>query len=383
MTDSHVSVALVTPGQRPYPLFSAYPRLAGALPRAPLGLWPTAVDEAPHLAAAIGAGSLYVKRDDLSALPFGGNKVRKLEIVLGDALARGSRQLITFGAAGSNHALATAIYGTALGFEVTSILTPQPNASYVRRNLLGHLAVGASVRMCADRDSAMRDAAELSTTIRERGEAEPYFIPFGGTTPMSTAGFVNAGFELAEQVAEGSLPEPDVVYVALGSMGTAAGIALGLALAGVRPLVRAVSVVPDTMAGERAFRELLASSAGTLRAGDPSIPPELASRVRVEIVEGFLGEGYACFTPRGMEAVRLAAAEEDLVLDGTYTGKTMSALIADARSGALEGQTVLFWDTYNSRDIATLTAGVDYRALPEEARVFFETGVQPLDGEGN
>ncbi len=379
MTGTHVTAPGGAPEASEYPLFAAYPGLQAALTRAPLGSWPTPVEALPGLGEAIGVGALFVKRDDVSAEPYGGNKVRKLELLLGDALERGARSVITFGAAGSNHALATAIYGTALGLDVTSILTPQPNASYVRRNLLAHLGVGGAVRMHADRDSAVRDAATLRASLRSRDGAEPYVIPFGGTTPMSTAGFVSAGVELAGQIERGELPEPDVLYVALGSMGTAAGIALGLALAGVRTTVRAVGVVPPTLANRDALGSLLAATAGVLHSADPTVPADLADQVRIDVVEGFLGEEYARFTEAGMEAVRMAARLEDLHLEGTYTGKTMSALVAEARAGALRDATVLFWDTYNSRETSALTAGADYRDLPAEARAYFESDVQPLD----
>ncbi|PKQ19432.1 MAG: hypothetical protein CVT66_10165 [Actinobacteria bacterium HGW-Actinobacteria-6] len=382
MTGARVVAPQGLPGSSSYPLFSAYPLLRDVISRVPLGLWPTPIDELPRLASAIGAGRLFVKRDDVSALPYGGNKVRKLEVTLGDALSRGAQDIITFGAAGSNHALATAIYGTALGLNVTSMLTPQPNARYVRRNLLAHLGAGASVRMHSDRDAALEDAAALSQEAFERTGMPAYVIPFGGTTPVSTAGFVNAGFELAGQISAGLVPAPDVIYVPLGSMGTAAGIALGLAIGGIAPLVRAVTVVPSQIATDARYRQLLDDTVAVLRAGDAAIPPDLASAVNVEVVDGFLGDEYALFTSAGMEAVSLAAAEEGLQLEGTYTGKAMSALIADARAGDLAGKTAIFWDTYNSHDVAVLTSGVDYHDLPEAARMYFETDVQPLDAEG-
>ncbi|PKQ37382.1 MAG: 1-aminocyclopropane-1-carboxylate deaminase [Actinobacteria bacterium HGW-Actinobacteria-1] len=382
MTAKRVLAPQGQPGASPYSLFSAYPLLRGALPRVPLGLWPTPVLPLSRLTNELDVGPIHVKRDDVSALPYGGNKIRKLEILLGDALARGATDVITFGAVGSNHAFATALYGRALGLNVTSMLTPQPNAGYVRRNLLGHLASGASVRFCEHRDEALQEAERLRTQLVRDTGTEPYVIPFGGTTPMSTAGAVSAGLEFAGQVAVGNAPAPDVIYVTLGSMGTAAGVALGVALGGLSSLVRAVRVVPDTIATTEAFEELLDASTAVLRAGDPAIPRDLVSRANVEIVEGYLGEGYARFTPEGMDAIRLAALD-GLHLDGTYTGKTMAALAADARSGRLDGMTTLFWDTYNSRDTGALVAGVQYRDLPEAGRAYFETDVQPLDNEGN
>ncbi len=364
-----------------YPLFERHPRVQTVVPRVPLGTWPTRVESLDRLAARLGARSLQVKHDDLSAPVYGGNKVRKLEILLGDALKQGARHVMTFGAAGSNHALATAIHGRALGLEVTSFLSVQPNATYVRRNLLAHHAVGGRVRMHVDTSAAMRDAAAYRATVLAETGSEPFVIPFGGTSPLSTAGFVNAGLELASQVAAGAALEPDVVYVPLGSMGTAAGIALGLALGGLTPVVRAVRVVPETIAGAGKLAALMVDAARLLEEADPSFPRSVAGQCRVEVIEEFLGQEYARFTPEGMEAVALAG-EVGLHLEGTYTGKTMAALLAAARNGELADANVLFWDTYNSRDLGPLVSGIDYHDLPEECHVFFESDVQPLDRWG-
>lgn len=379
MTPEDAPISAGLSGSSSYPLFGRFPLLRTVVPRVPLGSLPTPVASLERLAARLGVGRLQVKRDDVSALPYGGNKVRKLEILLGDALARGARHVMTFGAAGSNYALATAVYGRRLGLDVTSFLMTQPNAAYVRRNLLAHHAVGGSVRMHPDKDAAMRDAAAFRAVVTAQTGIEPYVIPFGGTTPLSTVGFVNAGLEIALQAASGAAVVPDVVYVPLGSMGTAAGIAVGLALGGLTPIVRAVRVVPETVASAEKFDVLAFETARLLEEGDPVFPRSLPAGCRVEVVDGFLGEEYARFTPEGMKAVNVSVAEEGLNLEGTYTGKTMAALFAAARSGDLAGASVLFWDTYNSHDLGPLVEGIDYHDLPEECHVYFETDVQPLD----
>lgn len=382
MTPGHPSAPTDLPGSGAYPLFARFPLLATAVPRAPLGSWPTPAESLAQLAAVLDIGGLQVKHDDLSARPYGGNKVRKLEVLLGDAVARGSQHVITFGAAGSNHALATAIYGRRLGLDVTSFLMTQPNATYVRRNLLAHHAVGAGVRMHADKDAAVRAAATFRSAAGAASGIEPYVIPFGGTSPLSTIGVVNAGLEFALQVAAGDAVAPDVVYVPLGSMGTAVGVALGLAVGGLTPVVRAVQVVPEAVADAGKAAQLALETTRLLESGDATFPRSLASAYRLEIVSGFFGSEYARFTPEGMEAIALAAAVAGLHLEGTYSGKTMAALISAARSGELSGANVLFWDTYNSHDLGPLVDGVDYRDLPEECHVFFETDVQPLDRPG-
>ena len=359
------------------PIFERFPDLREALPHVALGVLPTPVQHAEKIAERLGVGGLYIKRDDLSGEAYGGNKVRKLEFLLGDALRVGAREVLTFGAAGSNHALATAVYARQLGLEVHSYLLPQPNARYVGCNLLAAAGVGAHLHFFEDREHAQAAAWAHATRMQMEHGEDPYVIPFGGTTPMSAAGDADAGLELAWQIEAGELPVPDVVYVAFGSMGTAAGVALGLALAGIDTEVRAVRVVPSLLSPVSQWQQLLTDALALLATGGAVLPDDALDRVR--IVDGYLGEGYAKFTPEGVEAIEMVRDLAGVTLEGTYTGKTFAALVAEARAGALAGKNVLFWNTYNSRDLGPLSAGVDYHELEPGLHSFFETDMQPLD----
>ncbi|MDO8914992.1 MAG: pyridoxal-phosphate dependent enzyme [Coriobacteriia bacterium] len=360
-------------------LFARYPGTM-SLPWVGLATLPTPVESMPALASAAGAAGLWVKRDDLSGAAYGGNKVRKLEFLLGEALAAGATDVITFGAAGSNHALATAIYAGRLGFKVHSMLLPQPNARYVGRNVLAGIASGADLRHYPDRAHLLRATARLKRELRDRTGRQPCVIPFGGTTARSSAGFVSAGLELATQIEKREMPEPDVVYVALGSMGTAAGVALGMRAAGLRSKVVAVPVVSYEVNTSEALLALIRETQDLLHASDSTFPRFAWGEGDVEVASGFLGEGYAHFTPEGMEAVRAADAS-GLHLEGTYTGKTFSAILAHGRSGRLEAATVLFWNTYSSADISVLTRSAGTARVPARLRPYLERDVQPLDRE--
>jgi 1-aminocyclopropane-1-carboxylate deaminase/D-cysteine desulfhydrase-like pyridoxal-dependent ACC family enzyme len=355
-------------------VFARYPGTM-SLPWVELATLPTPVAHLPGLAEAAGAAGSWVKRDDVSGVAYGGNKGRKLEFLLGDALASGATDVITFGAAGSNHALATAIYGGRAGLRVHSLLLPQPNAAYVRRNLLAATAVGAQLHHYPDRQHLM-----LRRSLRERTGREPYVIPFGGTNAFSTVGFVSAGLELATQIEHRELPEPDSVYVAMGSMGTAAGVALGMRAAGLRTRVVGVPVVAYEFNTAAALLELIRETQARMHEADQSFPVFEWTGRDIEVAVGFLGDEYARFTPEGMEAVRLAA-QVGIRLEGTYTGKTLSALLAHGRDGRLEGRTVLFWNTYSSADISALIAGADVSQVPARLRGYFADDVQPLDRE--
>ncbi len=359
-------------------LFARYPGTL-AMPWVPLASLPTPVESSPSLAEAAGAGSLWVKRDDLSGDPYGGNKVRKLEFLFGEALASGARDVITFGAAGSNHALATAIYGARLGLRVHSMLLPQPNAAYVRRNLLAALAVGADLHHYPDHARMLRGTGALRRRLREETGIEPLVVPFGGTTPASTAGFVNAGLELATQIEYRELPEPDLVFVAYGSSGTVAGLVLGMRAAGLSSRLVGVPVVSYELDTPEALLAMIRDTQALLLEFEPAFPDPVWTAGDFDLAVGFLGEGYARFTEPGMEAVRLAERAAGLHLEGSYTGKTLAALLAWGREGRLAGKNVLFWDTYNSKAIVPPEATADAKVVPARLRGYFEQDLQPLD----
>jgi len=331
------------------PIAVRFPGTA-TIPRADLGEWPTPVSASPCLAEKLGVGSLWVKHDDVSAGAYGGNKVRKLEFLLADAERAGCTAVITFGAYGSNHVLATAVHGARLGMEVHAVLMPQPVTSYLRKNLLADLGAGATLHLADSFDDSLRVAAALRARLRETGQRVAV-IPFGGTNALGTIGFVNAAFELLDQVETGVLRMPGTVYVPMGSMGTAAGLAIGFAAAGAPVRVQAVRVVPSSPNDPEALPRTVAEAVLALREADPSFPPLEPADLALDVREGFLGEGYARPTEAAVAAVRLAA-DCGMELETTYTGKALSALAADAADGHLSGEDVLFWNTYNSRPVA-------------------------------
>jgi D-cysteine desulfhydrase len=298
------------------------------------------------MARALGLDALFIKHDDVSGLAYGGNKVRKLEFLLGHALAEGRRSLITFGATGSNHVRATAVYGAQLGLRVHAVLSPQPETSYLAANLQADRDAGASIHMVDSYGQALSRGTELREELTQKEGVEPYVIPFGGSDGRGTLGFVNAAFELAGQIAEGLLPEPACIYLPYGSTSTAAGLALGLAALGLRTRVVGVRVVPAEATNPVRTARISDEAAGLLRAADSHFPSVSATDMALTIREGFLGEGYAVPTPESQAAVALAASH-GLHLETTYTGRALAALTADA--GTLAGKPVLFWNTYNSR----------------------------------
>lgn len=368
------------------PIFEQYPLLQEKLAYVPLGEFPTPVQKLKRLGAEIGISHLYVKRDDLSGKVYGGNKPRKLELILGDALRSEAKEVITFGGAGSNHALATAIYAQKAGLSSISMLMPQPNAHSVRRNLLMSYYYGAELHLCgaelqSARNSPLIYLATLYQLLRHRLKRGrfPQLIPAGGSSALGVTGFVNAALELKKQIVVGEMPEPEYIYVACGTMGTAAGLILGLKAAKLDSKVVPVRVTSEKFVNVKGMIKLIEKTNSLLRSLDASFPMLEFHAADIDISHDYFGERYGLFTNEGMHAVSLMKECEGIKLDGTYTGKTLAAIIDDAKRGRLSNKAVLFWNTLNSRDFPEAISSLDYRDLPRCFHHYFETEVQSLD----
>jgi D-cysteine desulfhydrase len=326
------------------------------------------VERAPALGQRLGIGSLYVKRDDVSGAVYGGGKTRKLELFLGEARRGGHATVITFGAAGSHHAVATAVYASALGMKAHLMLLPQPGDELVREALLADFRFGATIRLSPGLAGA--EAAARRQLLAAGDRREPYVIPVGGSSPLGNVAFVNAAFELQRDVERGLLPEPDVVYLAMGTMGSAAGLALGLAALGSKTRVVAVRASSPGTSSAARLRAMIVATRDHLRAHDPSFPAVDPDRCAITIAGGQLGAGYGRSTRKGLAAIRIAEELAGLELEPTYTAKALAALIDDA--GSLSDQVVLFWNTQSSRRLDV--AGVDSHALPAALQGYFPAG---------
>ncbi len=242
------------------------------------------------------------------------------------------------------------MHGRALGLDVHAVVTPQVATGYLASNIASDLEAGAILHPAPSFEAAPRVAVEVRTALRSRDDAEPYVIPFGGTCSRSFASYVNAALELAEQVAAGTLPEPDRIYLPLGSGGTALGLATGCAAAGLKSRVVAARVVPAEVSNRDRLRGVVDGGVALLRSLDASFPALGLKDLALEVRDEFFGDGYAVATPACREAVQ-RAAERGIALETTYTGKALAALRHDAAAGRLDGKTVVFWNTYNSRPL--------------------------------
>lgn len=297
-------------------------------PRVPLGVWPTPLEPAPRLSAALGARVL-VKRDDVNGLGVGGNKLRKLEFTLAEALASGADTIITFGGLQTNHGRQTAAACARLGLRCELVLTravPRSGEAYERS---GNLALdelfGARVHVCDTDEEAERRHEELAAS----GTAVT--LPMGGSSGLGVLGYVAAAAELREQLGDEHV---DRIVVGAGTGGTAAGLALGAAFDGWPVRITAASVSRSAGATLGEIRRCADDAAAVLGLPGPRLD-------HVQADDSALGPGYGVPTDEVWSAIRLFARTEGMVLEPVYTGKAAAVLVGGVR----QGETVVFLHT--------------------------------------
>jgi D-cysteine desulfhydrase len=313
-------------------------------PRVALVHGPTPIVKRPALDAMLGL-DLWVKRDDATGGAEAGNKVRKLELLLGDALARASDTVITCGGLQSNHARATALACASLGLACVLLLrVKEPGATalpYDGNVLLDRLA-GAEVRLVSHDEYAARTALmeSVASELRVRGK-RPYVVPEGGSNGLGSLGYVTCMKEVREQMRlglTGTAAPFDVVVHACGSGGTAAGVALGAYHHGVARSVRAMAVCDDAAYFEKAIARIV----GEARAWDPS----LGAPAPLVVDDTAKGPAYAVSTPEQRATIVAVARASGLLLDPVYTGKAMHGLKQAVERGDIaRGARVLFLHT--------------------------------------
>ena len=332
-------------------LIESYPTLRG-LPWVSLASLPTPLER-----IEAGGREFLIKRDDLSSTSYGGNKVRKLEFILAHAREMGASRVITAGAAGSHHALATALYARQLGLRATLVLFPQPLNDHVREILLADAGLGAELRFAA-RMTAV-PAAVMAARLAHMSD-RVYVIAPGGSDPYGTLGYVNAMLELAEQVRDQAMEPPATIVVAAGTMGTAAGIALGAQLLGWPTRVAAVRITSRLVTNEIALQRLVRSTAALLARHGLRID-DAAAGARIELLHSQVGLGYGKSTDAA-DAALSAFRERGLELDVTYTAKAAAELLGAERPG------VLYWHTLSGK-LPDLPAA-DPATLPRRFREY-------------
>jgi 1-aminocyclopropane-1-carboxylate deaminase/D-cysteine desulfhydrase-like pyridoxal-dependent ACC family enzyme len=350
------------------PLFIAYPSLEGKIPHRSLGHYPTPLLDVSG--RVVGCKSFYIKDDGQNGFFLEGtrypeeNKNRKLEFLLADAVCKGFTKVATVGCADSNHACQTAYCAKLLGLDCTLFLEEQWSMSDMRRNLLLDQCFGAGV---------IKDALK-----KECEKNQIYFIPGGGSTALGALGYVNAMFELRGQLITQNLKDPDMLYVTLGSAGTAAGIIVGAKLAGFKTAIYPVSVCtfkPEALVklikeielllsdSDSTFKKIFDQVAFVSGLSDKEYNEYLRVRYNVVIINDLIGEEYAAVNQETASAINFFYLLGNK-LDGTYTGKTAAACLRDLQKTENKDKRILFWNTFSYGTFNELTSQVAATKLP-------------------
>jgi D-cysteine desulfhydrase family pyridoxal phosphate-dependent enzyme len=309
------------------------------LPRFPLAQLPTPIEELRTLSRELGGPELLIKRDDQTGLALGGNKARKLEFLVGQALEQGADTLVTAGGAQSNHCRQTAAAAAKAGLRCELILNGKkpdlPNGNLLLNELLGAHA------HWIERAQRAATLKQLPEQLRAQGR-KPYVIPVGGSNGVGATGYVVAMLELAEQL-RASKQRVDHIVFGSSSGGTQAGMVVGAKAAGLRCKLHGVGIDKDDW-DDSPYEEELAAIAN-----------ETAEYIGFDarftakdftVVYGYVGGGYGVVGDLEREAIRLAASREGIILDPVYSGRAFGALIDLIRKKIFQrGETVLFWHT--------------------------------------
>lgn len=321
------------------------------VPKVELGFFPTPLQYLERLSKQLNY-NLYLKRDDLTGPNlFGGNKIRKLEYLLGDALKNGADTLITFGTTQSNHAMETAVVARKLGLDVILYLevVNEPDKTIDRGNLLIDKIFGAKIRYVSmagiteeEADQIAMDRALAESDQLKQAGHHPYIIPVGGATPIGSAGFALGYQEAQQQLKDQYGQQVDYVFHGSGTGGTAAGLIAGISAFSDNPATKLISInvspKPDTHPQKIAN---LANDALAYLGLDKTVSPD-----DLNFDFNYYGEGYEVPTEASSAAIRTLARTEGVLLDPVYTGKAFSGLLDYLKTKKIPEQSnVIFWHT--------------------------------------
>lgn len=352
-------------------LSQKFPELKEKIPWLKLGKYPTPVQKLEKLGAFLHHENFFIKREDSCSNVYGGNKIRKFENVLAHAKAVGAKTLVTVGGTGSNHCLATAIYGKQHGFHVITCIFDQPFTKHCEEVLKLLCHYGAEIHYTQNYGKTIAHVSGLIAKL-SREEKSPYFIYSGASTPMGTVGYVEAILELKQQIKDGLLlREPDVIFVAAGSGGTFAGITLGAKLFGMKTKVVGVRVVP-TIACNRVVLFAIAKKTYKLLKKSCADIPDIEIHVQDFFLEhDYFGGAYGVVTAESQGAADRMSALEGIPCEGVYTGKTLAAAMNYAKKN--KDKIILYWHTHNSVSFEpVLSQQISLDALPPALRHLVE-----------
>lgn len=347
-----------------------------SIPRIDLVKAPTPLVQYQRLGDRIGYRDLWIKNENLTNSTYGGNKPRKLEFALGEALSRKCRSVLTIGGIGTNHGLATAIFAEQLRLACHLVLFEQPVTRHVQNSLRLMHRFGAILHYAPNYPAVVWHINRLlaPTKLKLTGETMAY-IPGGGTSPVNILGIVDAVFELREQIDALGLNPPTALFCAVGTGGTLAGLVLGCKLCKLPTRVMGVRVVDRVMANPYRVAFLINRALAVIKHRCKNVDLPRFRSHDIPIIEGYFGGRYGAVTRAGKNALALAA-EFGIKLETTYTAKAFAAMIDYVKMNSSNKGPVIFWNSFNSVDYSDQAQRVDYHELPPIFHRFFSGAVE-------
>jgi 1-aminocyclopropane-1-carboxylate deaminase/D-cysteine desulfhydrase-like pyridoxal-dependent ACC family enzyme len=340
------------------PLFTLYPELKSVAAIIESASLPTPVQPLSF------SDHAWIKRDDLTHTEYGGNKIRKLEFIVADAKRKGAKRIVTFGAIGTNHGVATAMMCQQFGLGCVVYLFDQPLSSTVTQNLKLMQNYGATL---VYKGSLFRTVMAYYVSIY-RAKKGSYFLFAGGSNLYGTLSFVNAAIELRDQIDRGECPEPKTIVCPVGSGATLAGLTYGCQLIGLDTQVLGIRVAPEKLG------PFAACTQGTVYQLMEEVHQFLKQHVNQPVAEpkqprlvgDYYGDGYGVATSKGAQAIDIFGAI-GIKIEQTYTAKAAAAFMDELERSDSH---VLFWNTYNSRDMSAKASAAQVSHLPKTLQKF-------------
>lgn len=321
------------PSSLSLPIFDHYPQLKQKLSPVKFAELPTPVKQLSGISE-----HAWVKCDDVTHREYGGNKIRKLDFVLADILQQGKKHIYTFGAIGTNAGVATAMMCQKNNLKCTVFLFDQPDSETVQKNYKTMQDYGAELIYCG---SLLRTVLRYYLSLA-RFKKESYFLWAGCSNPVATFAYVNAAFELKQQIDQGLLPEPKFIYLPVGSASTIAGLTLGVQLAGLNSVVIGVRVAQQKLGPFDACSEAMADDFINYAAKELGLSGSNIAKSKFD--HSYFGSGYGEPTDKSQNAVNILA-KQGVKVENTYSAKAAAAFLDEL---AQTSQPVLFWNTFNS-----------------------------------
>ncbi|MDH4128616.1 MAG: pyridoxal-phosphate dependent enzyme [Spirochaetota bacterium] len=329
-------------------LFKYFPQIKEKVPWVTLGNFPTRVTLLSNIVKNLPIKSFWVKRDDETSSIFGGNKIRNLEFEFGKIIQLKKKLILAYGSIGSNFTVACCMFGKHFNIPVNLILFDTVRTEDVENNYKINSALANKITFSK---SIMFLPYYVIKEVINTHHMDRYLMPPGGTSPLSVLGYINAMFELKEQIDNHELPIPNYIFLPVGTGGTIAGLLIGKTILKLPIKIIGITVFEKFLTNISMIKILIYRSVKYFNSIANTNISAKKIFSEINLVNDFLGDGYAHPTNESNSTIKLLMDNEGLILDGTYTGKGMAGAINIIKSSLKSNDNVLFWHSYNSQDI--------------------------------